>query len=59
MADRIASWGYLVLAPHVFHRWGSAAELAPTTDLREPGAREAFWGSGVMDRVDGLTPHLA
>ena len=59
MADRIASWGYLVLVPHVFHRWGSAAELAPTTDLREPGAREAFWGSGVMDRVDGLTPDLA
>lgn len=42
MADRIASWGYVVLAPNVFYRHGSAAEIAPKTDLREPGAREAF-----------------
>ena len=34
MADRIASWGYVVLAPHVFYRDGSAAELAPQSDLR-------------------------
>src|SRR4029079_5000022 len=46
MADRIASWGYVVLAPHVFHRDGRAADLAPTTDLRDPGARaEVFAGS--------------
>ena len=38
MADRIASWGYVVLAPNVFYRDGSAAELAPKEDLREPGA---------------------
>ncbi|WP_377644108.1 dienelactone hydrolase family protein [Oryzobacter terrae] len=59
MADRIASWGYVVLVPHVFHRWGSAADLAPTQDLREPGAREAFFAGGVMDRVRDLTPDLA
>ena len=59
MADRVASWGYVVLAPNVFHRWGTAAELAPQRDLREPGAREEFWASGVMDRVDALTPDLA
>jgi carboxymethylenebutenolidase len=56
MADRIASWGYVVLAPHVFYRDGSADALAPQADLREPGAREAFFGGGVMDRVGGLTP---
>jgi carboxymethylenebutenolidase len=57
MADRIASWGYTVLAPNVFHREGSAAETAPQADLREPGAREAFMGEA-MGRVQRLTPDL-
>ncbi|MBL0748620.1 dienelactone hydrolase family protein [Nocardioides baculatus] len=57
MADRIASWGYTVLVPHVFFREGSASELAPTGDLREAGAREAFMG-GAMARVKALTPDL-
>ncbi|MFC6342381.1 dienelactone hydrolase family protein, partial [Nocardioides hankookensis] len=56
MADRIASWGYVVLAPHVFYRDGRAADLAPQGDLRDEGAREAFFGGGVMDRVGALTP---
>jgi carboxymethylenebutenolidase len=56
MAERIASWGYVVLAPHVFYRDGSAAELAPKQDLREPGAREEFFASGIGDRVQGYTP---
>lgn len=55
MADRIASWGYVVLAPHAFYREGTAADLAPTTDLRLPGAREEFIG-GVMVRVHAHTP---
>jgi len=59
MADRIASWGYIVLAPNVFYRHGRAADLAPRQDLREPGAREAFMATGVMDRVLGLTPDLS
>ena len=58
MADRIASWGYVVLAPNVFHRDGRAADLAPTEDLREPSAREAFF-EGAMTRVHALTPDLA
>ena len=29
MADRIASWGYVVLAPNVFYRDGSAAATSP------------------------------
>ena len=57
MADRIASWGYTVLAPNVFYRDGTAAELAPGTDLREAGAREAFM-PGAMERVKGLTTDL-
>jgi len=56
MADRIASWGYVVLAPHVFYRDGSAEQLAPRGDLREEGAREAFFQGGVMGRVRALTP---
>jgi carboxymethylenebutenolidase len=56
MADRIASWGYVVLAPHVFYRDGSAEELAPRADLREAGAREAFFGPALMGRVQALTP---
>jgi carboxymethylenebutenolidase len=56
MAERIASWGYVVLAPHVFYRSGTVAELAPQVDLREAGGREAFFAGGVMDRVRGLGP---
>ena len=59
MADRIASWGHVVLAPHVFYRDGSAAELAPQGDLREAGARAEFFAGGVMERVADLTPDRA
>jgi carboxymethylenebutenolidase len=58
MAQRIADWGYVVLAPNVFHRDGRLEELAPTDDLREPGAREAFFKKA-MPRVQALTPDLA
>src|SRR5699024_2372367 len=37
-----ASWGFTVLVPHVFYRNGTADELAPDVDLREPGARDRF-----------------
>ncbi len=53
MADRIAGWGYTVFAPNVFYRAGRAAELAPTTDLRQPGEREAFFAT-VGNRRTGL-----
>lgn len=58
MADRIAGWGYVVLAPHLFYRDGRAEELAPKRDLRQPGEREAFF-EGVMPRVRGLTAERA
>ncbi|WP_182377443.1 dienelactone hydrolase family protein [Nocardioides sp. WS12] len=55
MADRIASWGYVVLAPNVFWRDGSVEDLAPRSDLRVPENREAFMASGVMDRVRSIS----
>jgi carboxymethylenebutenolidase len=58
MADRIASWGYVVLAPNVLYRSGRAADVAPSVDLREPGARGAFF-RGAMGRVRALTPDRA
>ncbi|WP_134740291.1 dienelactone hydrolase family protein [Nocardioides sp. 503] len=58
MCDRIAGWGYVVLAPNVFYRDGTVAEIAPRVDLREPGAREEFF-AGAMPRVHGLTPDLS
>jgi carboxymethylenebutenolidase len=58
MVDRIASWGYVVLAPNVFYRVGRAADLAPTTDLREPGNRESFMGQA-MARVHSYTTEQA
>lgn len=57
MADRIASWGYAVLTPHVFHREGAATELAPDGDLGDPEARKAFMAEA-MPRVQRLTPDL-
>jgi carboxymethylenebutenolidase len=58
MSDRIAGWGYTVLAPNVFHRDGSVEEIAPRTDLREPGEREKFFGVA-GPRIGRLTPELA
>ncbi len=58
MADRVASWGYVVLAPHVFYRDGSALDLAPQGDLIDADVREAFFAGGVMERVGALTPEI-
>ena len=55
MIERVASWGYVALAPNAFYRDGSAAELAPTADLRDPAARDAYFADGAMARVRGLS----
>jgi carboxymethylenebutenolidase len=54
MCDRIAGWGYTVLAPNTLYRSGTAAETSPTGDLRAPGAREAFF-EHVGPRIGALT----
>src|SRR3954454_19883072 len=58
MAQRIADWGYVVLAPNVFHRVGTVEELAPTGDLTQPGQREEFF-KRAMPRVHELTSDKA
>jgi carboxymethylenebutenolidase len=60
MADRIAGWGYTVLAPNVLYRSGTAAETspAPGQDLRAPGERERFFQQ-VGPRIGALTPEAA
>ena len=58
MADRIASWGYVVLAPNVFYREASVAEAAPDGPLDTQEKREAFF-QVAMPRVGALTPDKA
>ena len=58
MAERIAGWGYTVLAPNAFYRDGRAEELAPAGPLATAEKREAFF-RGASPRVRGLTSDLA
>jgi carboxymethylenebutenolidase len=58
IADRIASWGYVVLAPNYFYRSGTAAETSPPGDLTAPGTREAFF-AGIRPRIAALTSDLS
>ena len=58
MTQRIADWGYVVLAPNVFYREGSIAELAPAMDMSTQEGREAA-GNAAFPRVGRLTPDKA
>jgi carboxymethylenebutenolidase len=58
MAQRIADWGYVVLAPNVFYREGTAAELAPQTDMTTPEGLAAA-GKAAFPRVGRLTTDKA
>ncbi len=58
MADRIAGWGYAVLAPNLFYRSGTATELAPADGLRTQEQRDAFF-KGVRPRMAALTTERA
>ena len=55
MAQRIADWGYVVLAPNVFYRDGTADELAPDRGHDHPEGREA---AGKARVPAGRPPHL-
>ena len=62
MAERIASWGYVVLAPNVFHHYGTVAQTSPDKPLATPEDREAFFAT-LGPRLTGLftaeeRPHL-
>lgn len=57
MADRIASWGYVVAVPNLFYRDGTAAEVAPEHDLLRPEDREAFFAVATP-RVRALTDEI-
>ncbi|MDV3220254.1 dienelactone hydrolase family protein [Intrasporangium sp.] len=58
MADRVASWGYVVLAPNVFYRSGTAAEVAPDGPLDSDEARREFF-KVASPRISGLTTKRA
>lgn len=53
MAAEIASWGYTVLAPNLWFRFGSAQETSPDGLLDTQEKREAFFG-GIGPRLDSL-----
>ena len=58
MADRIASWGYVVLAPNVFYRNGTAAETSPGGPIDSDKKRADFF-KDVRPRISSLTTKLA
>jgi len=53
MADRIAGWGYVVLAPNVFHRGGRSPLPPPPTD---PEKRGEYFASTIRPLMEQLTP---
>lgn len=56
MAERIASRGYVVLAPNVFYRAGRAPVVA-LPDFSDPDARGAFFPK-IMPLIGQLTPEV-
>ncbi len=54
MADRIAAFGYVVLAPNVFYRAGRAPVL-PLPDFTDPDARAGFM-QALRPLMEQLTP---
>ncbi len=58
MVDRIAEWGYAVLAPNVFYRSGRAEEMAPDGPLDTDERRAAYF-QHVGPRIQALTAERA
>lgn len=57
MCRVISSWGYAVLAPNVFHRSGTAAQLAPDGPL-DTAEKRAACLTEAGPRMADLTPEL-
>jgi carboxymethylenebutenolidase len=55
MCDRIASRGYVVLAPNVFYR-GGRARGAPVPDLSDPDERASFFATQIRPLMEQLSP---
>jgi len=58
MCDRIAGWGYSVLAPNVLYRSGTVDEVGPEGPLDTDEKRAAFF-QAAMPRVGALSPEKA
>ncbi|MFJ5860230.1 dienelactone hydrolase family protein [Pseudarthrobacter sp. NPDC092439] len=58
MAQRIADWGYIVMAPNVFYREGTVAQLDPGVDLTSEAGRKTA-GQLAFPRIGRLTAGLA
>lgn len=58
MADRIASWGFVVMAPNTFYRNGTIEDVAPQGDVNDSTYRDEFM-VGAMGRVRLLGSGLA
>ena len=58
MAEQIAGWGYVVVAPNLFYRDGTVSELEPQGDLTTSAGREAFF-QAAGPRMGHLTTDLA
>lgn len=58
IAAEIAGWGYVVLAPNVFYRDGSVAELAPAGDLTDRESMGSFFAQ-IGPRMGHLTAEAA
>ncbi len=54
MADRIAAWGFVVLAPNLYYRSGPAREM-PMPDLEDPAQRGPFF-ERIRPLMEELTP---
>ena len=57
-ADRMASWGYVVLVPNLFYRSGTIAQTTPPPSYPTPEDRQIFVRAG-MGRIATITPERA
>lgn len=54
MAERVASWGYVVLMPNYFYRSGTVEQMVPTIDLSTPEGWANIESIGLTARVTSV-----